>query len=653
MKLQDRINVVRLGAIGVDSGIVALAVSAAFAVAYGYPDFLATPGIYEKIVASTVIMTLFLHLFGVNKGSWRFVSVIEIMSICKGVLAGAVAFTFLAFLISRGAHIPRSVPPLVAIFSAVGLLSVRFAYRLIMTGDWRAGGIMASRHPGSRTVLLLGITVGAENFVRGVIRSRTRNLSVAGIFDDSRTHRGRLFYGVKIIGGLEGIPAYVEQLKRRNITVSELIVAEDRPNGERLTQILKIGSEAGLKVSRITDTASTSQITTDELLHTQPIELQDLLNRNEVQTDTATIAKLIAGRSVLVTGAGGSIGSELCHQIARFNPRCLILADISEFHLYLIDLQLRERFPDLPIITQIVDTRDAARVAVVFNHQPELVFHAAALKHVALAEQNPVEAIKTNVFGTKNVADAALRNGAIAFIMISTDKAVNPSNVMGATKRAAETYCQALDLISTKTRFKTVRFGNVLGSNGSVVPVFQKQIASGGPVTVTHPRVARFFMTIPEAVQLVLNACANAMAKKTELGKIMVLQMGEPVLINDLAERMIELAGYKPNVDIKITYTGLKPGEKLHEELFEPSEIIEEAAEGYLSASPRVMDKGLLDRTLESLKGAIAHEDEVRSLEFLHHLVPEYQKLALPDTDEDEGDLMEPEFVRPHHEDRS
>ena len=317
-----------------------------------------------------------------------------------------------------------------------------------------------------------------------------------------------------------------------------------------------------------------------------------------------------------------------------FGPKVLTITDSSEFHLYLLDTELRERHPQLQIVTRIVDVRDVPRVERLFKEvKPEVVFHAAALKHVPLVEDNPLEGIKTNLLGTRNVADAALDNGASTLVMISTDKAVNPTNVMGATKRAAEAYCQALDVFSKKTRFKTVRFGNVLGSNGSVVPRFQEQIAQGGPVTVTHPHMVRFFMTIPEAVRLVLHASAHALAHLSERGKIMVLDMGEPVRIADLAERMIQLAGFRPHKDIEIVYSGLRPGEKLYEELFDPSEVQDgRTEEGYVVASPRVIDKPLLMRTLSGIEAAAASENAMRAVELLSHIVPEYRRNGVETT---------------------
>ena len=375
----------------------------------------------------------------------------------------------------------------------------------------------------------------------------------------------------------------VNRLARKGIKVAELVVTETSPGRQRLGHIVERATSLGLKASRIPDLTETAQLTSHSILEPKAIELGDLLGRPEVVADVQGIAGLINERTVLVTGAGGSIGSELCRQIALLSPRRLIITDSSEFHLYSLDIELREKFELLRIETRIVDVRDGTRVNLVFQKfKPDIIFHAAALKHVPLVEANPLEAIKTNLFGTRNVANAALAAGASACVMISTDKAVNPTNIMGATKRAAEAYCQALDVSTDKIRYKTVRFGNVLGSNGSVVPRFQEQIASGGPLTVTHPQVVRFFMTIPEAVRLVLHASAHAQRRQKERGKIMVLDMGEPVRIVHLAERMIQLAGLKPYVDIDIVFTGLRPGEKLYEELFDPSEVQSEVTDGRL-----------------------------------------------------------------------
>ncbi|MFU0507857.1 polysaccharide biosynthesis protein [Pseudaminobacter sp. NGMCC 1.201702] len=627
-----RHNILRLGSVTLDLLIASGAFFAAYGSAYGFERLASVPGLQEKTAAFTVVCCICFIIFGVSRGSWRYVSISDLLAVIKAVVVAVSIYTISAFLVSRGQNVPRSVPIFSALFLITGLSAVRLAYRLFMDVSWKdmKPGVSASLK--SRKVLLLGITHSAEGFIRSVRRNSDSDVSVVGIFDDNQAKHSRLIHGVKVIGGLADVRNYVERLDRRGIKISELIVTENRPSRQRLSDILETAAGVGMKVTRIPDMTTTSSITSDHLLKPKPIELEDLLGRPEVCADLGGIAQLISGRIVLATGAGGSIGSELCRQIAGFNPRQLIITDNSEFHIYLLDKHLRQTHPHLPIITQIVNVREPNRVADVFGkYKPEVVFHAAALKHVPLVEDNPIEGIKTNVLGTRNVADAALANKAHAFIMISTDKAVNPTNVMGATKRAAEAYCQSLDVSSNTTSFKTVRFGNVLGSNGSVVPRFQEQIAAGGPVTVTHPHIVRFFMTIPEAVRLVLHASAQALRDQNERGKIMVLDMGKPVRIVDLAERMIQLAGYKPHVDIEISYVGLRPGEKLFEELFDPSEVQDGKTEdGYVIASPRFIDKTLLHNILSGLEAAVEREDAKRAVELLSHVVPEYVQEVEP-----------------------
>ncbi|MGL4488783.1 MAG: UDP-N-acetylglucosamine 4,6-dehydratase family protein, partial [Rhizobiaceae bacterium] len=358
----------------------------------------------------------------------------------------------------------------------------------------------------------------------------------------------------------------------------------------------------------------------------KPLAIKDLIGRKEIVVNLIEITKLIEGKTVLITGAGGSIGSEIARQIVRHNPKRLVITDNSEHFLYVLETMLRDQNPVLDLVSRIVDVRNLERVDEIFNkYKPDIVFHAAALKHVPIVEQNVCEAIKTNVLGTRNCANVAVKHGTAVFVMISTDKAVNPTNVMGATKRAAEAYCQALDLKSDNTRFKTVRFGNVLDSHGSVVPRFGAQIAKGGPVTVTHPNIVRYFMTIPEAVALVLYTSAIGLKEPDERGKIVVLNMGEPVRIADLAERMIRLAGLRPNVDIKIDYIGLRQGEKLYEELFAPEEeqgIINH--ETYLVAAPQIKEYDAINRAFVAMEASAAKENGKMAFAQLLELVPEY-----------------------------
>jgi O-antigen biosynthesis protein WbqV len=370
----------------------------------------------------------------------------------------------------------------------------------------------------------------------------------------------------------------------------------------------------------------------------KPIALEDLLGRPQVVLDRDAMARLIRGRRVLITGAGGTIGSELARQIAVLSPGRLVLLDHSEFALYSIEIELQERFPALRPVPVLRDVRDRSQIdEIVAAENPEIVFHAAALKHLPMVEANPIEGVLTNVVGTRNVAESARAFGASLVVMISTDKAVNPASVMGATKRLAESFCQALDLYEARrrapashgTRYVTVRFGNVLGSTGSVVPLFQRQLAAGGPLTVTDPEITRFFMTVREAVELVLQASALSPESGSvdARGKIFVLDMGEPVKIVDLAHQMIRLAGMRPGRDITLEFIGLRPGEKLHEELFHPAEpLVSTENPAIRLAAPRTADYAMLVRSIDELGENARARREERVLQLLGRLVPEYRR---------------------------
>jgi O-antigen biosynthesis protein WbqV len=608
-----------------DFGVAAGSFVLAYLTVLGVKAF-EVPGNEEKTLGFVAIFGIFYFVFSLHRSSWRYVSIPDLIIIIKVALATAVSYTVASFLITRGANVPRSVPVLAGVFMVTALAGSRLACRLLVEKVlWRTTPL-APAPANRRNVLLYGLNDGTESFIRASRRGKSE-FNVAGILDDSMMNQARTVQGVRVLGSFEDVGKIADRLERTGIRISELIVTEAAPSRQHLGEIVEKTAKLGIKTSLIPDVTETALVTSRSLLEPKEIELGDLLDRPEVVTDISSIARLINNKTILATGAGGSIGSELCRQIAQLGPRLLVIADSSEFHLYMLDMELREKYRDLKISTRLMDVRDSTRVSRLFAEtRPDVVFHAAALKHVPLAESNPLEAIKTNFLGTKNVADAALVNEVASFVMISTDKAVNPTNVMGATKRAAEAYCQALDINSKKTHFKTVRFGNVLGSNGSVVPRFQEQILVGGPVTVTHPDIVRFFMTIPEAVRLVLNASAEHGGGELQRGKIMVLDMGEPVRIVDLAERMMQLAGLKPYVDIDIVFSGLRPGEKLFEELFDPSEVQDLRTEdGYVIASPRVIDKLLLDKSIAELQNAVAREDCGRALELLLHIVPEYR----------------------------
>jgi len=607
--------------------VAGIAIYLAYLTAYSAIEFMYVPDLPLRVAVFAGIATLSFTIFSVSSGSWRYVSIPDLLAIIKASLTAVIVFTLGAFLATRGEFLPRSVPILTMVYLVGGLAGPRLAYRLIVERNFLGTPIIGRLSENRRYILLLGMSDAAESFIRSTRRNSGDGVSVIGLLDEQRSNLGRKMQGVKVLGPLAALPTVHEALRRRGVIVTELLVTEQDVNRARLGEIVEAATARGLRVSRLPGSADRSEVRGENAMERKPVELGDLLGRPEVQTDMEGVARLLNDKVVFVTGAGGSIGSEICRQIASFAPKLLVATDNSEFHLFELDLELRDTLPNLPLVSRIMDIRDLSRVTRLFaDYKPEVVFHAAALKHVPFVEDNPLEGVKTNLLGTRNIANAALAAQASTFVMISTDKAVNPTNVMGATKRAAETYCQSLDIASQKTRFKTVRFGNVLGSNGSVVPRFQEQIAKGGPVTVTHPHIIRYFMTIPEAVRLVLHASAHALRQKTERGKIMVLDMGKPVRIVDLAERLIQLAGFKPRVDIEIAYTGLRPGEKLYEELFDPSEVQNERTEdGYVMASPRVIDNALLKRTMDEIQLAAGQEDTERALKLLFHIVPEYR----------------------------
>ncbi len=606
--------------------VAAITAYLAYLTFYGEIGLSFVPDLGIRVGVFTVVAGACFLAYASNSGSWRYVSIPDLIAIIKATVTAVIICTLADFLITRSAYLPRSVPFLTTIYLVTGLTASRLAYRLIVERRLLGPHFMKGLSQQRRNILLLGMTDAAESYIRSTIRNARDPVCVVGILDPARSNHGRKVQGVKVLGSLANLPSVHEALRRRGIIVSELLVTEQGVDRAMLGEIVETATAFGIVVSRLPGGEERSEIR-DDAMERKPIQLDDLLGRAEIKANLQSVGALLGGKTVFVTGAGGSIGSEICRQIVNFAPKLVVLTDNSEFHLFQLDLELRENFPDLPLIARIMDIRDINRLRkLLADYKPDVLFHAAALKHVPFVEDNPLEGIKTNLLGTRNVADAARDFGVSTFVMISTDKAVNPSNIMGATKRAAEAYCQSLDIAAENTRFTTVRFGNVLGSNGSVVPRFQEQIAKGGPVTVTHPHIVRYFMTIPEAVRLVLHASAHMLHAENERGRIMVLDMGKPVRIVDLAERLIQLAGLKPRIDIEIAYTGLRPGEKLYEELFDPSEIRNEPTkDGFVMASPRIIDKALLAKTIDEIENLAAIEDTDRALELLFHLVPEYR----------------------------
>jgi O-antigen biosynthesis protein WbqV len=448
---------------------------------------------------------------------------------------------------------------------------------------------------------------------------------VVAVLDSGHRPVGSLMRGISVIGRIEDFEDCLSSLIRRGTRPDIVIVADPAVRGKALQNILNIATSQSIRVNQMPDI---SELRNAGQLSMKPVELGDLLSRDEATLDHLAMIRLISGKRVMVTGAGGSIGSELVRQIAKLDPAHITLAELSEYNLYEIDRYLSNYFPNIPRRAMIVDVRNRDTVEYSFaSEQPDIVFHTAALKHVPLLESQPSQAILTNVLGTQNVADACVAHDVGIMVLVSTDKAAHPVSIMGATKRIAESYCQSLDLETGrlgKTRFITVRFGNVLGSAGSVVPLFQKQLAEGGPLTVTHRNMTRYFMTIREAVQLVLQAGTLSQGE-LERGRIVVLDMGEPVRILDLANQMIRLAGLRPDKDIKIVFTGLRPGERLTETLFQPDEELEGTSFKNLQvASAKVGDHAFIARMVEQLVAAAQQHNDEAALNLLEVAVADF-----------------------------
>ena len=556
------------------------------------------------------------------KGVWRYASVKDMVSLVRSVTAAILIYYLILFLATRLSDLPRTVP-VIHWFVLVTLLGgPRFVYRLFK--DHRRSLRLAADGGARVPVLLVGAGDEADLFIRAM-QAPDAQYQAVGMITDKDSRVGRHIQGVDVLGTLDDLEGVLTGLARRGASPLRLIITDHRLDGAVVRRLLDESDRLGLGLARIPRLSDLKDGVSDRL-DIQPIAVQDLLGRPQMVLDRDAMALMIKGRTVLVTGSGGSIGSELVRQVAELAPAMLVLFDACEFNLYSIDMEMSERWPDVGRVALLGDVRDRTRVAeVMAAHRPDVVFHAAALKHVPMVEANPDEGLLTNAVGTRIVAESCLAAGVQVMVQISTDKAVNPTNVMGASKRLAEMYTQALDLVG-QTRFVTVRFGNVLGSTGSVVPLFQRQLAAGGPLTVTHPEMTRYFMTVREAVELVLQALVWGVGHGKDRGKIMVLDMGEPVKILHLAHQMIRLAGLRPDTDIPVVFTGLRPGEKLFEEIFHGAEPpIATDSRGILLAAPRLADRAALAEALDRIERAARDHDGAAALAVLKELVPEYQ----------------------------
>ncbi len=552
-----------------------------------------------------VVQGVVLYLFGAFRGIWRFTSIDDLARILKSVVVGSAILMALMFLTVRLGDVPRSVPFLYAILLIAFLSGPRLIYRLATERQFAMGA-------GNR-VLVVGAGQAGEMLVRDLLRKIDGNYQPVAIVDDKKRRHGRHVHGVPVVGGCDEITDIT-----KNLEIDLILLAVPSATTSQMKRIVGYCEDSGVPFRTVPDLGAlvSGRVSINEI---REVSIEDILGRDQVTLDWDAINVGLEGKTILVTGGGGSIGSELCRQIARLGPAKLILLENSEFNLYSIEIELKHEFADLSFVFQLGDVSDNATVKRVFQqYKPDIVFHAAAYKHVPMLEHQVREAFNNNVLGTRNVAVNADKSGCAEFVLISTDKAVNPSNVMGASKRMAEIFCQNLNTRS-ETSFITVRFGNVLGSAGSVIPLFRRQIAEGGPVTVTHKDMERYFMTIPEASQLIMQASVIGKG-----GEIFVLDMGEPVKICFLAEQMIRLSGKEPGEDIEISYTGLRPGEKLYEELFHDSEQLESTGyEKILLAQHRVVEWGRLEALMDAVESACGDYNEDLLLQSIEEFVPE------------------------------
>lgn len=500
-----------------------------------------------------IVQFLGLQFSSVYKAIWRFSSIPDLIRVIRGVTISVPASLFALFLYNRLAGFPRSAFLIDWFLLIFFLGGGRFLYRIL--SDHQRSMILKSQNV--KNVLIVGAGVGGEKLLRDIKYTPTLGIRVVGFVDDNKGKSNRTLNGIKVLGTTDQLNSLIETYE-----ISQIFIAIPSASSLEIRTIL---SKIEISDIHVKTLPKINDLIFGKIEYSQlrQIEPEDLLGRTPINLNMEEIAKFIEGKRVLVTGAGGSIGSEICRQILKYNPELLIGIEQSELAVY----ELNKQFKQKEALFIIGDVRQQDSIdCTIATHKPEVIFHAAAYKHVPLMEENPIEALKTNVLGTLNTATAALRHGVQKFVLISTDKAINPTNIMGTTKRLAEMICQSCNS-ENKTQFIMIRFGNVLGSSGSVIPLFKEQIANGGPVTVTHPEVIRYFMSIPEACQLVLQAGAMGIH-----GQVMVLDMGQPVKILDLAREMIRLAGFKLDDDIKIEFTGLRPGEKMYEEIFKDGE---------------------------------------------------------------------------------
>jgi FlaA1/EpsC-like NDP-sugar epimerase len=559
-------------------------------------------------------------MFNLYTNVWKYASINEVLSIVYSVSLSNIAFIFYSYFInykileSSLYRFPFSVHVIFWLLCIIFLGGIRFMNKVVVYNRRIKSGSKDEDKGDNVNLLIVGAGEAAVLLINEIRKHEELNYNIIGLIDDDPFKVNRIINGIRVIGRSDKIISICEKKK-----VNEIIVAIPSASNDSKRQIYNICKKTKCKLKTL---PGIYEIIVDDKVNfgnIRDVNIEDLLGREEVKLNSTNINRYLKDRVVLVTGGGGSIGSELCRQISKFNPKQLIILDIYENGAYDLQMELNHQYPQMDKRVLIASVRDEKRLKQIFEtYKPEVVFHAAAHKHVPLMEENPSEAIKNNIIGTYNLVKCSSEFKVKKFVQISTDKAVNPTNIMGATKRFCEMIIQAYDRIS-KTEYVAVRFGNVLGSNGSVIPLFKKQIAHGGPVTVTHPEINRFFMTIPEASQLVIQA--GAIAKG---GEIFVLDMGEPVKIADLARDLITLSGLKPEVDIKIEYTGLRKGEKLYEELL-MNEVALTSTENdkIFVEKPNEYDIDLIEKSIKEFKD-IVYKDKEEIFRLIEEKVPTY-----------------------------
>jgi FlaA1/EpsC-like NDP-sugar epimerase len=573
---------------------------------------LSIPQAYQRTFLATLPATIVIHYasltaFTLTRGWWRYVGVSDFLNAVRAGVVGALGLAAYVYTFHRDSWYPRSIfllhPVMLIGLSIGGRLAVRLWRQRKRPGD----------APGRKRLLIIGAGDTAEALIRDIRQRGNVAYVPVAMADDDRAKQGMYLGGVRIAGPVDSVPQLVRKLR-----IEELIIATPAASGQQMRRIIDVCRETGLPFKVM---PRTWELLKGRSVGTpRQVDINDLLRRPPVELDTMSIGRFLTNKRVLVTGGAGSIGSEICRQVLSFNPRTLVTVDHDENALFLLERGMATTADrGAPVLYRLGDVTDAIFIDRLFSEmKPEVVFHAAAHKHVGVVEGNTIEGVRNNVFGTHTVATAAGRHGCDAFVLISTDKAVNPSSVMGTTKRIAELLIQALPF---STRYTAVRFGNVLGSQGSVVPLLKEQIAAGGPVTITHPDMRRFFMTIPEAVELVIQA--GALGRGNE---ILMLDMGEPVRIVDLAEDLIKLSGLRPGADIEIVCTGVRPGEKLTEELLLDSEQLEKTGHPKILIARRGgCDRATFEPQLQALRAAAESHDEAHARRLMMAMVPEYR----------------------------